>query len=73
MRFRWIVAIFALSAAAPAARAEDWPRWRGPHGDGISRDTTLADTWPAAVPKVVWSAKVGQGYASPIAVDGVIY
>lgn len=27
-----------LFLAASAANADDWPNWRGPHGDGISRE-----------------------------------
>ena len=24
----------------------DWPRWRGPHGDGVSREAGLLAEWP---------------------------
>src|SRR5688572_9211018 len=51
---------------------EDWPKWRGPRGDGISRET-IADKWPEGGPKVLWSADVGLGYSSPIAHQGRIY
>src|SRR5437667_243209 len=37
------LALFALLAAvlaAPPLRAEDWPAWRGPRGDGISREAS---------------------------------
>jgi outer membrane protein assembly factor BamB len=29
----------------PAARAENWPQWRGPNNDGISRETNLPSEW----------------------------
>lgn len=58
-------------ATMPSA-VEDWPRWRGPRGDGISREV-IADTWPEGGPKVLWSADVGLGYSSPIAHQGKIY
>ena len=54
------------------ADAEEWPRWRGPRGDGISREP-VATPWPSGVPRVLWRAKVGLGYASPIAFEGRIY
>src|SRR5688500_7444495 len=61
-------------ATAPATQAaEDWPKWRGPRGDGISRETGLAERWPDAGPPKLWSAEVGLGYASPVAVGGRVY
>ena len=59
--------------ATELAAAEDWPRWRGPRGDGISRETSLADRWPESGPPRLWSAEVGIGYASPVAVAGRVY
>jgi outer membrane protein assembly factor BamB len=58
--------------ATLASTAEDWPRWRGPRGDQISREA-LPDQWPAAGPKQLWAADVGVGYASPIAHAGRVY
>lgn len=51
---------------------EDWPRWRGPRGDGISREAA-PDAWPAGGPKRLWAADVGVGYSSPVAAGGKIY
>src|SRR5688572_15759201 len=48
---------------------EDWPRWLGPRGDGISREA-VGDTWPDGGPPQLWSAEVGLGYASPVAAAG---
>jgi outer membrane protein assembly factor BamB len=62
----------AASAGAAFAPVEDWPRWRGPRGDGISRET-LPDAWPATGPRQVWAADVGIGYSSPIAAGGRVY
>lgn len=55
------------------ASTEDWPRWRGPRGDGISRETGLASAWPEDGPRQLWSAEVGVGFASPVATNGVVY
>jgi outer membrane protein assembly factor BamB len=69
------VALFVGLLSAPAwwARAEEWPQWRGPRNDGIVRDEKLADDWPAHGPKKLWEARVGVGFASPVAVDGTVY
>jgi outer membrane protein assembly factor BamB len=55
------------------ADASEWPRWRGPFGDGISREANLAEKWPAGGPPELWSAEVGLGYASPVAAGGRVY
>jgi outer membrane protein assembly factor BamB len=56
-----------------AVAAEDWPRWRGPRGDGISRETEIAVPFPAGGPPQLWSADVGIGYSSPVAAAGRVY
>ena len=57
-----------LSAAA--LRAEDWPQWRGPHRDGVVEISAPA-AWPAEL-TTKWKVEVGEGYASPLLVDGRI-
>lgn len=52
-------------AAAPAGpQAGDWPQWRGPRRDGLSLETGLLVSWPAAGPKVLWQAKAGEGFST---------
>lgn len=61
---------------APAttfAAAEDWPRWRGPRGDAISRETEILSTFPQDGPPQLWSADVGVGYSSPIGHAGRVF
>ena len=31
-----------------------WPQWRGPMRDGISKEENLLKVWPSAGPKLVW-------------------
>jgi outer membrane protein assembly factor BamB len=69
---RWMVLVVILAATSTYA-AEDWPKWLGPQGNGISRETGLAEQWPSSGPKKVWSKKVGIGHSSPVAVDGRVY
>jgi len=54
-------------------RAEDWPKWRGPRGDGSWNAPPLPDKWPAAGLKTVWKQSVGGGYAGITVADGRVY
>jgi outer membrane protein assembly factor BamB len=47
-------------------RGEDWPRWRGPRGDGTWNGPKLAEKWPSKELKVRWRKPVGGGYAGVI-------
>ena len=47
-------------------RAQNWPCWRGPNGDGTSPETNLPVKWDS-VTNVVWKVPVpGTGYSSPV-------
>jgi outer membrane protein assembly factor BamB len=62
--------LMLASVAGQGSPGLDWPQWRGPDRNGISRETGLAAQWPPAGPPVVWSAtNVGGGYGS-MAVSG---
>jgi outer membrane protein assembly factor BamB len=52
--------------AATAARAEDWPRWRGPGGNGVSAEKPLPLHWDATR-NVLWKTRIpGEGASSPV-------
>jgi outer membrane protein assembly factor BamB len=63
----------AATLLAPAARATDWPQFRGPNRDGISKETGLMRQWPAEGPQVLWSVDVGPGYAAAAIHSGIVY
>jgi outer membrane protein assembly factor BamB len=65
----------ALAAPpGPAARAADWPQWRGPDRSGCSAETGLLKAWPSGGPRRAWiAAGLGAGYASATVADGRIY
>ncbi len=58
---------------APQTTAENWPRFRGPNGQGHSRETGLPVHW-SATSNVVWKTAIpGEGWSSPIVWDGKIF
>src|SRR5690348_5025013 len=67
-----LVVIAATSVAT--ARGDDWPQWRGPERDGISKETGLLKEWPKEGPKLVWETKnLGTGFSTPSVVGQRLY
>lgn len=51
---------------ADILRAEDWPVWRGPRGDGSSLEKEVPTQW-SATNNIAWKTAVpGEGHSSPI-------
>ena len=47
-------------------RADNWPTWRGPDSNGISKETNLPSTW-SPTQNILWKAPLpGQGGSTPI-------
>ena len=69
-----IVSILSLvvftSCLVAAQNPGEWPQWRGPNRDGISKETGLLKQWPEQGPALVWKATgAGNGYSS-LAISG---
>ena len=58
---------------AGTAWSGDWPHWRGPEMNGISREKNLVESWDLESKKnVVWTSDVG-GRAAPVILNGKVY
>jgi outer membrane protein assembly factor BamB len=67
-------AVLAVFAVVTAAIASDWPQFRGPDRDGLSKETGLLKSWPAGGPKLAWKASnLGEGHAAPSVANGRVY
>ena len=71
MKITSCLAIIAFSAVA--VTAADWPNFRGPTHDGISKETGWTAEWPADGPKILWKAKVGMGFSAVTVASGKAY
>jgi outer membrane protein assembly factor BamB len=61
---KWVAAGLLLLAAG--AGAEEWPGWRGPRGDGTSKETDFPLRW-SRTENVLWKTPVpGTGHSSPV-------
>jgi outer membrane protein assembly factor BamB len=63
----------AIATLIPTAFPADWPQFRGPARDNISKEIGLLRQWPAGGPKVLWTVPVAQGYAGAAIVAGRLY
>src|SRR5438094_2805276 len=72
MRSRLVApALFLLTASAVAS---DWPQWRGPNRDGVSKETDLLKQWPKDGLRLIWHVKdLNGGYSTPSVAAGRIY
>ena len=50
----------------------DWPRWRGPNGDGISMEKDWNPEALAGGPKILWKVDVGAGYSNVVYILNIL-
>lgn len=69
-----LVALLCLAGQVMAQANANWPQWRGPNRDGISKETGLLKQWPENGPPLVWKATgAGGGYSSFSISNGKLY
>jgi outer membrane protein assembly factor BamB len=77
MASRLLTTIAALSvclSAVSVTKPADWPQWRGPERDGISKESGLLKQWPAGGPKLLWQVNdIGDGFSGPSVVGTRLY
>ena len=65
-----LVAVLLLPLAV---RAENWPQWRGPEGNGVSRDTNVAIAWNESS-GTAWKTKLAEwGCSTPAVWDDAVF
>ena len=66
IRFSIVLLVSLILTSLTNLQAENWPGWRGPNGDGTSRETNLPTQWDS-ITNVKWKIPVtGIGHGSPI-------
>jgi outer membrane protein assembly factor BamB len=69
-----VVSFCATASIYADNPAFDWPQFRGPNRDDISKETGLLKQWPADGPAKVWSyTQAGSGYSGFSVVGGKLF
>ena len=63
----------AKTGDAWAAAPMDWPNWRGPELNGVSREKGLVDRWTPEGENVLWKRTDLGGRSTPICMRGKLY
>jgi outer membrane protein assembly factor BamB len=70
---RFALAIVAILSSFCELKAENWPRFRGPTGQGISSETDLPTQW-SAEENIAWKTEIpGEGWSSPVVLDDRVF
>ncbi|MBM3779791.1 MAG: hypothetical protein FJW23_16375 [Acidimicrobiia bacterium] len=71
---RVVIALVAmLSVDVSAARAEDWPEFRGKGRRGDWNETGILERFPDDGLKIIWRTPIKAGYSSPTVADGRVF
>ncbi len=74
MRRLLLSALLAFVGFSLVAQADNWPQWRGPDRNGISKEKGLLQEWPTDGPHLIWETQdLGTGYSTPAIVDSRIF
>jgi outer membrane protein assembly factor BamB len=68
-----LAGVILCCCAANAARAEDWPQFRGVNASGVSTSSKPLPTEFSLDSKLKWSAKLGDGIGCPIVANGKVF
>jgi hypothetical protein len=63
----------APAGTAPSTAGPSWTQWGGPDRNFIVDGSSLAETWPAGGPPVIWSRPLGTGHSAIVAADGRLF
>ncbi len=53
--------------------ADDWPQWRGPHRDGVWRETGIVSAFRSDELPIKWRAAIHPGYCGPTVAEGRVF
>jgi outer membrane protein assembly factor BamB len=70
---RYALACLLVLSPVALARADNWPQWRGPAGDGVSKETDIPTRW-GADQNIAWTLPLpGMAGSTPVVWGGRIF
>jgi outer membrane protein assembly factor BamB len=73
VRQQRLLVLLLITGASALARAEDWPQFRGPTGQGHATERGLPLEW-SETRNIIWKTPVpGLGWSSPVVADGRVW
>ncbi len=69
-----VLGLMVSVALTSSVAGLDWPQWRGPERNAISKESGLMKQWPVGGPRLVMQASgLGSGYSSVAVVGNRVY
>ena len=68
-----IAGLVSLVTFLSPAAGDDWPRWRGPTGDGRWHETGLVEKFAGPQLEPTWRVPIGAGYSGPTVAAGRVF
>lgn len=66
MHLRFLIGAVTTLLILTSLHADNWPQWRGPSGDGISKETGVPSKW-SKEENILWSVPLpGMGGSTPV-------
>ncbi len=74
-KVRFLIAMsILLTVSVMETKAQDWPQWRGPDRNDVSKETSLNLNWSTQKPSITWTFReAGAGYSAPTIVGTTLY
>ncbi|MDA0832025.1 MAG: PQQ-binding-like beta-propeller repeat protein [Planctomycetota bacterium] len=73
---RFVIFVLMAMTSPPLtndSHADDWPQWRGPRRDAVSRETCLQHEWGPHGPPLAWHTQgLGRAYAGVVISEGLV-
>jgi alcohol dehydrogenase (cytochrome c) len=74
MKHPLFTSLATLAITASPVFSADWPQWRGPDRNAMSKETGLLQEWPKEGPALAWKMTgLGGGYGAPAIAAGRMF
>jgi len=69
----YCLTLITTSCSSSLDQSSGWSKFRGPDGNGISKETGLLKEWPENGPKEIWRKPIGTGFSGMNCSENKLY